>query len=66
MLQTNSTALLLNALEGAIEMIGAADYRLAFRRKTGNDERQNVSYGSEADLSVLTADVRSVLYRVSN
>jgi len=32
-------------------MIGAADYRLAFRRKAGDDEGQNVSYGSLADMS---------------
>jgi hypothetical protein len=43
--------LLLNALQGAIEMIGAADDRLAFRRKAGDDEGQNVSYGSLADMS---------------
>jgi hypothetical protein len=32
-------------------MIGAADYRLAFRRKAGDDEGQNVSYGSLAGMS---------------
>ena len=33
-------------LEGAIEMIGVADYRLTFRRKAGSDEHP---YGLLAD-----------------
>jgi hypothetical protein len=39
-------------------MIGAADYRLVFRRKAGNDERQNVSYGSLADIVTSPCNVR--------
>jgi hypothetical protein len=41
-------------------MIGAADYRLVFRRKAGNDERQNVSYGSLADVRERIMDVRFI------
>ena len=51
MIQVNSTALLLYALEGAIEMIGVVDNGLPFPRKAGNDARQKyLLWGQERTL----------------